>query len=570
MVKTTLVTAMAWLVAGGGLPASAALAAGSARPAAFRAAPDVAAAVGTPFGAAPDVRHGLTEGARLARVYDTILQARFDRVDAQLAETCPPAPDEACQSLRVVSAWWQILLDPENRAPDARFNELAVASIAAADRWTRREPERAEAWFYLAASYAPLVQWRVLRGERLAAAREGKRIKDALERALQLDPSLDDAYFGIGLYHYYADVAPAAAKVLRFLLFLPGGDRAQGLKEMLQARERGELLRGEADYQLQVLYLWYEQKPAEAVGILERLDARYATNPLFLQQIAEVRDTWLHDSPASAAAWQTLVDRARSGGVHDPPRTEMRARLGLAVELDRMFETDRAIDELKIVLAARSATRPSGDRARASLLLGTAYDRLGQRTLAVRAYTDAIADAPPEDAQRIRERARAGLQQKPDARDTESYRLSLEGWRALERGATEEAEASLARAVALSPSDAVARYRHARALEERGEIPRAREELEKVLAGRPLAPAIVLASAFVDYASLLERAGERSRALTMYRYAIDVVGGDPRARHDAMQALKRLTGGGAGAIFLTFDAHLCLTPGSSAPNLHVV
>jgi hypothetical protein len=74
----------------------------------------------------------------------------------------------------------------------------------------------------------------------------------------------------------------------------------------------------------------------------------------------------------------------------------------------------------------------------------------------------------------------------------------------------------------------------------------------------------------VEYASLLERAGERSRALTMYRYAIAVVGGDPRARHDAMQALKRLAGGGAGAIFLTFDAHLCLTPGSSAPNLHVV
>ncbi len=468
-----------------------------------------------------------------------------------------------------MSAWWQILLDPENRVPDARFNELATASIAANDRWTRREPERAEAWFYLAGSYAPLVQWRVLRGERLAAARDAKRIKDALERALQLDPSLHDAYFGIGLYHYYAGVAPAAAKILRFLLFLPGGDRSQGLKEMLQAREHGELLRGEADYQLQVLYLWYEQKPAEAVEILERLDAQYATNPLFLQQIAEVLDTWLHDSPASAAAWQKLVDRARGGGVHDSPRTEVRARLGLAVELDRMFETDRAIDELKIALAAKSATRP-GDRARASLLLGTAYDRLGQRTLAVRAYTDAIAEAPPDDAQRFRERARAGLRQKPDARDTESYRLSLEGWRALERGAKDEAEASLARAVALSPSDAVARYRYARALEERGETARARDELEKVLAGRPLAPAIVLASAFVDYARLLERAGERSRAMTMYRYAIDVVGGDPRARRDAIRALTRLTGAGAGAIFLTFDAHLCLTPGSSAPNLHLV
>src|SRR6185437_6365450 len=167
----------------------------------------------------------LTEGPRLAAVYDTILAAKFDRVAAQLKDACPPAPPEACQALSVVSLWWQILINPESRLLDERFSELAEASIAANEAWTRREPRRGEAWFYLAGSYAPLVQWRVLRGERLAAAREGNKIREALERALALDPSLSDAYFGIGLYHYYADVAPAAAKFLRWLLFLPAGEQ---------------------------------------------------------------------------------------------------------------------------------------------------------------------------------------------------------------------------------------------------------------------------------------------------------------------------------------------------------
>ena len=48
---------------------------------------------------------------------------------------------------------------------------------------------------------------------RLAAARDGKRILQALEEALKLDPTLDDGYFGMGMYKYYADVAPAAAKI---------------------------------------------------------------------------------------------------------------------------------------------------------------------------------------------------------------------------------------------------------------------------------------------------------------------------------------------------------------------
>ena len=54
----------------------------------------------------------LSEGARLAAIYDTILQARFDRAGQQLAQGCPPAPSEACKSLSVVALWWQIVLDP--------------------------------------------------------------------------------------------------------------------------------------------------------------------------------------------------------------------------------------------------------------------------------------------------------------------------------------------------------------------------------------------------------------------------------------------------------------------------
>jgi hypothetical protein len=276
---------------------------------------------------------GLTEGGRLAEVYESILAARFDHAESQLKQACPPAPREACQVLGVVSVWWQILLNPASRALDAALNERAAVAIAASEAWTKREPRRAEAWFYFAASYAPLVQWRVLRGEHLAAAREGSRIKTALERALALDPTLADAYFGIGLYHYYADVAPAAAKILRWLLFLPGGDRVQGMREMLQARAHGELLTGEADYQLHLLYLWYEQKPSAALDLLNHLDARYPTNPLFLQRVADVQSTYFHDHPASAAAWRRLLDRAESGRVTAPKRAETIARLGLTREL---------------------------------------------------------------------------------------------------------------------------------------------------------------------------------------------------------------------------------------------
>jgi len=487
------------------------------------------------FGTASPANASLTGGARLAAAYDQILAAHFDQADRLLADACPPAPKEACQAMQVVSLWWQIQINPHSHQLDDELNAKAVAAIAASAAWTEREPRRAEAWFYLAGSYAPLVQWRVLRGERVAAARDGNRIRSALERALELDPTLNDAYFGIGLYHYYADVAPAAAKLLRFLLFLPGGDRVKGLAEMLRAREHGELMTGEADFQLHVVYLWYEHKPVEARDLLTELDKRYPTNPLFLERIAEVEDAYFHDQAASAARWRELIDRARAGRVALAPAAEARARIGLAHELDAMFETDRAIEELK---RASARDLQPFDAAQAQLQLGQASDRVGDRATAVAAYTQAAALAP-EDATSIRDAARAGLRTAPDPRITEAYRLSLEGWRALERRDLDGAESGLSRAVELAPRDMMARYRYARLFEARKDDGRAREMLEQVVAA-PLVPGIVRASALVDYAQIVERAGDRTRALSLYREVTLIVGADSRARDLATRAIRRL------------------------------
>src|SRR5262249_55170250 len=160
----------------------------------------------------------LTGGPQLAAVYNSILDARFTRAEGELKQACPPAPGEACQAVHAALLWWQIAVNPESRQLDRALEREIDQAIAVNETWTKREPQRAEAWFYLAGAYAPRVQWRILRGQRVAAAYDGKNIKEALERALVLQPGLADANFGLGLYHYYADVAPAAAKMLRWLL----------------------------------------------------------------------------------------------------------------------------------------------------------------------------------------------------------------------------------------------------------------------------------------------------------------------------------------------------------------
>ena len=351
---------------------------------------------------------GLTGAAELTRAYDAILDGRFETVPALLQQACGPAPREACQVLDAVSVWWRIQLDPLNTGRDATFSSKVEAAITAAQAWTVREPMRAEAWFYLGGAYGSRAQWWVLRGERLSAARDGRRIKDALDRALTLDPGLADSYFGLGLYHYYADVAPTAVKMLRWLLLLPGGDRVTGLNQMLRARDAGLLVRSEAEYQLHVLYVWYEKQPERALELLDGLQRRHPHNPHFSQAIAEIQDFYIDDTAASLRTWTSLLDAARRGQVAEPQLAETSARLGIASQLDQLSRGEEALEHLYVVIAARP-TEPFGAAARAHLQLGQTLEHLGRRTEAAAAYRAAIAAVTRPDPLEISTRARSAL-----------------------------------------------------------------------------------------------------------------------------------------------------------------
>ena len=277
--------------------------------------------------------------------------------------------------LEAVAVWWRMQLDPFNTARDALFQSRVNAAITATTAWTLREPERAEAWFYLGGAYGAKAKWRVLRSARLAAARDGKRIKNALERALVLDPGLTDAYFGIGLYHYYAAVAPRALKMLRWLLLLPGGDRVEGLAEMLRARDAGQLVRSEADYQLHLIYLWYEEEPERALALIRELQARHPCNPHFWQTAGDIEDVYLHDVKASLRTWEALFEAAQQGRVAEATMAEVAARLGMALQLDRLSQSEAAEEHLRAVITAKPAA-PCGASVRAHFQLGQVLKHL--------------------------------------------------------------------------------------------------------------------------------------------------------------------------------------------------
>jgi tetratricopeptide (TPR) repeat protein len=196
------------------------------------------------------------------------------------------------------------------------------------------------------------------------------------------------------------------------LMFLPGGDRPGGLKEMEQTRSKGLLLRGEADYQLHLIYLWYEKQPATALRLIEGLRARYPTNPVFYLRLAEVQSYYIRDHQAALQTYRALFDAARAGRIAVPAISEIYARLGIAQEMGALCDSAGATEHLNAVIALNPAA-PYGALARGYYQLGVIHDRAGRRTDAVAAYQRARTANPRDDQLRLREKIRAGIARPP-------------------------------------------------------------------------------------------------------------------------------------------------------------
>jgi hypothetical protein len=125
------------------------------------------------------------------------------------------------------------------------------------------------------------------------------------------------------------------------------------MQEMLRARDHGALLRDEADYQLHILYLWYEKQPQRALDLLTALRDRHPRDPLFPQLIAQVQDVYFHDLAGSLRTWRALLDAAHAHRVAYPELAETRARLGMAAVFEQLNDIDGAVEQLRAVIASK-------------------------------------------------------------------------------------------------------------------------------------------------------------------------------------------------------------------------
>ena len=256
--------------------------------------------------------------------------------------------------LRARFALLQVLDDRsrETKALEGVFERQMDGLLADAEACHNRSGTDDEALFYLANGHMLRARYRVSHNKGIwGAARDGVRSKRLTEAYLKRHPEHGDAYFALGTYNYYIEIAPAFVRALRLILFLPAGDRAEGLKQIERAYTQGSIFTFPAGLLLMEIYGSFEGRPADGVRIGERLARDYPDNAAVQFQLADLYlSPAVEDYGRAGEQYQAVVAREEHRAVARPAKYQ--AQVGLASALFQQWRVD---DSLRILTATIEA-----------------------------------------------------------------------------------------------------------------------------------------------------------------------------------------------------------------------
>lgn len=274
----------------------------------------------------------------ISAILDDIYSGRRDVALPEIHQLQQQSPaDPLGYLLEAEVDWWRIwcasaefkfgmtMPRHHDKAPtDQHYLDLASKAYSLAEAALRRQ-DSAEMHLYAAMADALASRLYGLRGEIRATARAGVRARENFLKALSMDPSLADAYTGLGLYNYYVDTLSTLARVLRFFMGIPGGSKQEGIRQLQRAIRDARLSAPLARFYLALDLHNYDQRYEEALQVIGPLVEKYPDNPIFQLALGDLYAK-LGRKPLAESSY-----RAASAAVPQVPEPECRAKLALLV-----------------------------------------------------------------------------------------------------------------------------------------------------------------------------------------------------------------------------------------------
>ena len=168
-------------------------------------------------------------------------------------------------------------MDQSNEALEETLKAQVDRANEVAESFQTIFEDDPESYFMLALTSGIQATYHVLNRNFVRGYLSGRKTKGNLEKAVALDSAYYDAYFGLGLFHYYADLLPGMIKFIAGILGFEG-DREQGMREILTTSRNGKHFQVEGEFMYYSISYFLEGDKMNALRGLRQLYARYPHN----------------------------------------------------------------------------------------------------------------------------------------------------------------------------------------------------------------------------------------------------------------------------------------------------
>lgn len=266
------------------------------------------------------------------------------------------------------------------------FEKILDDSIAGIKRWIKQHPEDSNGYMGIGALYGLRAMFNMRTRNWVTAYFAGRKAISNLEKSLKLDPTYYDAYFGLGIYEYFAGTLPSVIKVLAKIVAIKGNPE-KGVSYLNLAQQKAHFTSDSAKLILIEVQNTRHSKfyaPQESLLLIKQLRAKFPKNPLMhYVEIICLYETQHYDEVTQQAnTFLTLIG-------NDPFYKDIyipRAYTALGTTQMALGNFEKAKQIFEESQQKTKTQAPSRWGVWNELRLGQVYDVLGQREKAKAQY----------------------------------------------------------------------------------------------------------------------------------------------------------------------------------------
>lgn len=318
---------------------------------------------------------------------ELVYNMKYNEADAIFDEIIKLEPENAYgYFLKSVCYFWMFQNYPQDEKLGEKYKNITFKTVEVAEKMLDKSENNLDAMFYLGGAYGNLGRYYALDKSFVKAYWYGKKGKNYLLDVVERNPKYYDAYLGLGIYHYYADVLPKIFKTFSFLFGIQG-DRELGLRELRLALSNSKNTKTEAMIFLGAIYVDVEKDYKKALPVFRTLFEKYPDSKLAGMTLA--RCYWETGNYELAIKQYRLVSDKIKG---DKKYGELYNSYGYRL-LQKGFK-----DEAIVVFRKQVELFPNEANSYDSL--GDAYKEIGKLDLAKEQYRKALKIDPDFKASR--------------------------------------------------------------------------------------------------------------------------------------------------------------------------